>query len=180
VRFPLPRHGMAILRRHANEGVVAIEFALFALLFLIILAGTVDVGLLMYTASQLDAAVSAGAEYAENNAPLVSSNPSTLCSDISTFVDSVNGTGWATSTVDVNDNCSNNAADLALCYCPTGTPSNNWSWGGTETCGSTCAGGGVAGQFVTIIANRSVSPIFPTFGFVKNGMLSRSAVVETQ
>jgi hypothetical protein len=32
----------------------------------------------------------------------------------------------------------------------------------------------------TITANRSVSPIFPTFGFVQNGTISRSVLVETQ
>jgi Flp pilus assembly protein TadG len=176
VRFHgTPRRGAAILTAGENAGVVAIEFALFATLFLIILAGTVDVGMLLYTASQLDAAVSAGAQYAENNAALVGSNPSGLATDIATLVNSINGTNWASSTVDVN-----NGDDATGCYCPSGSPTNNWSWGSAQTCGSSCAGGGVAGQFVTITAKTSVSPMFPTFGFVESGKLSRSAVVETQ
>ena len=66
------------LAARENEGVAAVEFALCATVFLTILAGTVDIGLLLYTTSKLDAAVSAGAQYAENNASLVSSNPTGL------------------------------------------------------------------------------------------------------
>ena len=166
----LPR----VLKPQENSGVAAIEFAIFATVFLIILAGTVDIGMLIYTASQLDAAVSAGAQYAENNAATVSSNPSGLSSDISAVVNTANGTGWATSTINVN-----NSNDATGCYCPTGAPPN-WSRGAAKACGSSCTGGGVAGQFVTITASRSVSPLFPAFGFVQNDAISRSALVETQ
>lgn len=169
----LPR----VLKPEENAGVAAIEFAIFATVFVIILAGTVDIGTLIYTASQLDAAVTAGAQYAENNAATVSSNPSGLSSDISTVVNTANGSGWATSAVNVNNSCS--ATPCNSCYCPTGSPPS-WSWGSAKTCGSSCTGGGVAGQFVTITASRSVSPLFPAFGFVQNGSISRSALVETQ
>lgn len=163
-----------ILKAEETAGVAAIEFAIFATVFLIVLAGTVDVGMSIYTASKLDAAVTAGAQYAENNAVTVSSNPSGLSSDISTVVNTANGTGWATSTINVN-----NSNDATGCYCPTGAPPN-WSWGTPKACGSSCSGGGVAGQFVTITASRSISPLFPAFGFVQTGQISRSALVETQ
>ena len=52
------------------------EFAIYATVFLMIAAATVDIGLLLFTRSQIDAAVSAGAQYAANNAALVASNPS--------------------------------------------------------------------------------------------------------
>jgi hypothetical protein len=139
-----------------------------------ILAATVDIGLLLFTTAELDAAVSAGAEYAVNNAPLVASNPSTLSSDIASVVDNAIGSSWATSTVNVN-----NSNDGSHCYCPTGTP-GSWTWGSTVTCGSACTGGGVGGQFVTITASRSISPLFSTFGFVPSGTVSRSALVETE
>jgi hypothetical protein len=132
--------------------------------------------LLLYTDFQLDTAVNAGAQYAVNNAGMVSSGPSTLNTEISNLVNNLNGTGWATSTVNVN-----NSNDTTGCYCPSGTP-GNWSWGSASTsCGSNCpSGGGLYGQFVTITANRNISPIFPTFGFVPNGAISRSVLVETQ
>ena len=89
-------------------------------------------------------------------------------------MNNLNGTGGATSTVNVN-----NSNDTTGCYCPSGSP-GSWSWGTTVTCGSSCTGGGIGGQFVTITANRSVSPLFPTFGFVQNGTITGSVLVETQ
>jgi Flp pilus assembly protein TadG len=157
-----------------NSGIAAVEFAICSTIFLTILAGTVDIGLLLYTDFQLDTAVNAGAQYAVNNAAMVGSGPSTLNTEISSLVNNLNGTGWATSTVNVN-----NSNDSTGCYCPSGSP-GNWSWGSTVGCGTSCAGGGIGGQFVTITANRSVSPLFPTFGFMPNGTISRSALVETQ
>ncbi len=168
------RSPLQILRASENSGVAAIEFAIYALVFLTILAATVDIGLMLFTASELDAAVSAGAEYALNNAAMVASNPSALNTAITNIVANANGSGWASSTVNVN-----NSNDGAHCYCPTGLP-GNWSWGSTATCGSACSGVGVAGQFVTITASRTVSALFPAFGFVNNGAITRSVIVETQ
>jgi len=170
----LPRRASRILAASENAGVAAVEFAICATVLLTILAGTVDIGLLLYTDFQLDTAVNAGAQYAVNNAAMVGSGPSTLNTEISNIVNNLNGTSWATSTVNVN-----NSNDTTGCYCPSGLP-GSWSWGTTVTCGSSCTGGGIGGQFVTITANRSVSPLFPTFGFVQNGTISRSVLVETQ
>jgi len=147
--------------------VAAIEFAIFATVFLMIVAATADVGRLLFTQSQLDAAVGAGAASAQR--------PNATAASISAVVDNANGTGWASSTVVVN----NNDSVATDCYCPTGTP-GNWSWGSAVTCGSACNGGGVAGQFVTIAASTTISPLFPAFGFVQNGTINSYALVETQ
>jgi Flp pilus assembly protein TadG len=173
-RRALAQAVLHLLWGREDSGVAAIEFALLSTVFLIVLAGVVDVGSVIYTMSELDAAVSAGAQYAENNAALVATNPSGLSTDIGNVVNDTNGTGWATSAVDVN-----NGNDATGCYCPTGTP-GSWSWGGAVSCQSACGGGGIAGQFVTITASRSFTPMFPSFGFVQNGAISRSAIVETQ
>jgi Flp pilus assembly protein TadG len=168
------RQGVRLFSAHANDGVAAIEFAIYATVFLTIVAAVVDIGLLLFTQSELDAAVSAGAQYAANSAALVSSNPTGLNKNISGIVNDANGSGWASSTVNVN-----NGGDTTGCYCPTGTP-GNWTWGSTVTCGSSCSGGGVGGQFVTITASRSIAPIFAGFGFVQSGTITRNALVETQ
>jgi Flp pilus assembly protein TadG len=168
------KRALRVLTAQANDGVAAIEFAIYATVFLMIVAATVDIGLLLFTQSELDAAVVAGAQYAASGAALVASSPSTLSSNISSFVNDANGAGWATSTVNVN-----NDNDSTGCYCPTGTP-GSWTWGSAVACGSSCPSGGVAGQFVTITASRSISPIFPGLGFVQNGTISRSALVETE
>ena len=97
----------------ANQGVVAIEFAVFATLFPGHPRRHRRPRPYNLNVSALDAAVSAGAQYAENNAAMAASNPSTLSTNVSTIVDNVNGTGWATSTVNVN-----NSNDATNCYCP--------------------------------------------------------------
>jgi Flp pilus assembly protein TadG len=168
------RRAARVLAAREDSGVAAVEFALYATVFLMIVAATVDIGMALFAQSELDAAVSAGAEYAANSAALVASNPDGLSNYISNIVDNVNGPGWATSTVNVN-----NGNDTTGCYCPTGAP-GNWSWGNTVTCGSACAGGGVGGQFVTITATTTLTPIFSSFGFAPNGTITRSALVETQ
>jgi Flp pilus assembly protein TadG len=173
VRF---QRTMRLFAALGQDGVAAIEFAIYGLVFLTIVAATVDLGLLIFTTAQLDAAITAGAEYAANSAALVLSNPTGLRNNIFGIVQNANGTSWA-ATVTVNVN---NGNDSTHCYCPTGTAAN-LTWGGTVTCGSSCSGGtGVGGQFVTITATRNVTPLFPTFGFVANGAISRSALVETE
>jgi len=162
-----------ILGASENAGAAAVEFALFLPFFMLILAGTVDLGYLTYMASQLTAAVSAGSLYAAKNGALVSTSPGTLGGNIQTVVANANGTSWATSIVNVNN------GDATHCYCPTGSR-GNWTWGATMTCGGACTDGGVAGQFVTITASHTVSPLFPTFGLTYDGTISRSAMVETQ
>ena len=117
-----------------NAGIAAVEFAICSTILLTILAGTIDIGLMLYTDFQLDAAVSAGAQYAVNNAAMVGSSPSTLNSNVSSIVNNINGSSWATSTINVN-----NSNDGTHCYCPSGSP-GNWTWGSTVTCGSSTGG----------------------------------------
>jgi Flp pilus assembly protein TadG len=169
------REAAHLFSARENDGVAAVEFAIYGAVFLTIVAATVDIGLLLFTQSELDAAVTAGAEYAANSAALVASNPSGLNTSISHIVKNANGSSWATPAVNVN-----NSNDSTGCYCPTGSP-GNWNWGSTVTCGSSCTGGGVGGQFVTITATRSISPIFSSFGFFPSGTtISSNALVETQ
>lgn len=165
------RRALRLPDQHENSGVAAVEFAICATIFLTILAGTIDIGLTLYTDFQLDTAVNAGAQYTLNNTAMVGSNPSTLSSNILSIVNDLNGTG--TNTVNVN-----NSNDGTHCYCPSGSP-GNWSWGSAVACGSTC-NSGVAGQFVAITASRTITSIFPAFGFVPNSTISRSVLVETQ
>lgn len=174
-----------------NAGVAAIEFAVYATLFLTIFAGTVDLGILMYLEFQIDSAVSAGAQYAANNAASVNSTTgASLATSVSNVVANANGAAWEDGTIVVNNGptvtvtagsaaSSGTASNADSCYCPSGSPPN-WSWGSVAACGSSCTGGGVAGKFVTITASRSITPLFPTFGFVPSGTISRSALVETQ
>ncbi|HVO26848.1 MAG TPA: TadE/TadG family type IV pilus assembly protein [Candidatus Margulisiibacteriota bacterium] len=175
-----------------RRGVAAVEFALFSVVFLVILAGTVDIGNLIFSTYQLDATVSAGAQYAVVNATSVSStNGATLASSISAVVNNGHGTGggWSntvvvnngptTTTSDGSPSSSGTALNADRCYCPTGSP-GSWSWGSSQICGAGCGGGGIAGKFVSITATRTFTPFFPAWGILSGNTLTRTAMVQVE
>ena len=189
-------HPLGILRRFVGDraGVAAVEFALVTPIFCLLLAGIVDLGGALYTKFKLDAAVTAGANFAQINAGNVSStNGQTLANNIATIVETSQGSGWADDGVIVNNGpstsvtsggtpaTSGTAANADVCYCPTGTP-GAFTWGSSVTCGSPCPGvnTGYAGKFVTITASHQYAPIFSTYGIVQNDTISASAAVQVQ
>lgn len=190
--FRSVRRRLALLGA-AHSGVAAIEFALVAMALLLIVAGTVDLGMQIYVQEELGSALAAGAEYAAVNANSVdSTNGASLATAIADVVANVNGTSWASSGVCVNDgptatanggtapSCSGTAANADDYYCPTGS-SPSWSWGtGQSSGGGSCGSAGIYGKFVTISASRSITPLFPSFGFATSGPITRSVLVETQ
>ncbi len=181
-------------RAAADErGVAAVEFALLTPVFCLLIAGVVDLGGALFTKFKLDAAVTAGANFAQVNASNVSStNGQTLANNIATIVETSEGSGWANDDVVVNDGpsttvssgtstTSGTAANADLCYCPSGTPSS-FTWGSSATCGSACSGTdtGYAGKFVTITATKTYTPIFSGYGIVQNDTITASAAVQVQ
>jgi len=178
--------------RRERTGVAAIEFALYSVVFLSILAGTVDIGNLIFSEFQLDASISSGAQYAVVNASLVESTDGpTLAKSISAIVNNshTNSGGW-TNTVVVNNgptvtttndtaSSSGTASNADSYYCPTGTP-GSWTWGSAKTAGTSCGSNKIAGKFVTITSSRTLAPFFPAWGFVTNGTITRYAIVQVQ
>jgi Flp pilus assembly protein TadG len=183
------------LRAFAGDrrGVAAVEFALVTPIFCLILAGIVDLGGALFTKFKLDAAVTAGANFAQVNAGNVgSTNGQTLANNIATIVETSQGSGWADDGVVVNNGPattvasgaatgSGTATNADVCYCPTGTP-GSFTWGSSVTCGNACPGTntGYAGKFVTITASHAYSPIFSSYGIVQNNTISASAAVQVQ
>lgn len=181
-----------VLSLRERQGVAAIEFALYSVVFLSILAGTVDIGNLIFSEFQLDQSIAAGAQYAVVNATQVSSSGGgALASSISTVVNNghTSSGGW-TNTVVVNNgptatttngtvSSSGTAANADNYYCPTGTP-GSWTWGAGKTSGASCGSNVIAGKFVTISASRSIAPFFPAWGFVTNGTITHYAMVQVQ
>ena len=171
-------------------GVAAVEFAILAPVFGLVFAGMADLGGVLYTQFRLNAAVSAGANYALINAASVSSTSgATLSSTIAAVVENNAGSNWANDTVVVNNgpsttitsgasSSSGTASNADSCYCP--TLSSTIAWGSAATCGSSCAGGGLAGKFVTISATRTYQPLFSSYGIVQNGTITVNNTVETQ
>src|SRR5579863_7528850 len=139
-----------------DDGIAAMEFALLMPVFVILLAGTVDIGGVVTTKFRLDTAVAAASNYVLVNASQVNStNGATLASNLASVVTTSDTTTTANGTVVVNNgptvtvasgaqSSSGTAANANLCYCPTGTTSN-LSWGSAVTCGSTCTSGLLAG-----------------------------------
>ena len=180
-----------------DRGIAAIEFAVIAPLFCLLFVAAIDIGSAVYTRFKLDAAVSAGANYALINAANVSATGgATLASNIAAIVENGVASGYANEAIVVNNgptatvsggtpsaagtlSTGGTNAPADSCYCPTGT-TTAFTWGAAKTCGSACAGGAVAGKFVTIVATRTYNPIFSSYGLIANNTITASATVETQ
>jgi Flp pilus assembly protein TadG len=187
MRIPsLPRRLRALVRDDC--GAAAIELAMVTPVFALILSATVDLGMELYLREQLSDTVSAAAAAAMANASQVgSSGGAALASTLANMAANSHGTNWASSTVTVNDgptatssggsSGSGGAADS--CYCPTGT-ATTLSWGGAQTCGSPCSGGGIAGKFVLVSTSVNYTPLFPRFGLVAAGPLTAATLVQVQ
>ena len=196
MRRPLAPLASAVCRiraaLRADSGTAAVEFAMLSPVFLLLLAGTVDIGGALYTKFRLAAAVSAGANYAlVQNANVSASGASSLSTKIANLLSSSSATATTTGTVVVNNgttatlnasgtpSTSGSAANADSCYCPTGTGAS-LVWGAAVTCGNACANGSLAGKFVSIVARQNYTPFFANYGIVQDGAISSSAVVQTQ
>jgi len=179
--------------RRSRDGVSAVEFAMVAPVFLIILAGIVDVGAVLFVKYRLNAAISAGSNYALVNGQDISqNNGSTLAVNIARLLagQGANTGASAQAVVAVNNGTQimmsgGTATSTTLpgnansCYCPA-VASSTVNWGSSKTCGSACTGGGVAGKYVIITVGRPYSPMFSGYGIVNEGQVAVSAVVQGQ
>jgi len=180
-----------IALRRCARGAAALEFGLLVPIFMLILAGGVDIGNAVLGNMLTNAAVSAGSNYALVNAGNVSSSAgATLASNIATIVANSNGTGWANSSVTINNGptasvtsgtLSNGgtAANADSCYCPTGTASSP-TWGTAVACGNSCTGGGLAGKFVVVTATYSYTPLIGGYSFAPSGNITAAMMAQTQ
>jgi Flp pilus assembly protein TadG len=160
-------------------------------MLLILLAGIIDFSRVYYEEIKLSSAVAAAAQYALINAASISSTgATTLAATLSGIVANSNGGAWAGATVTVNDGATNAitngtpsasgaAANADLCWCPTGS-SGGVIWGSAAACGTACAGGTLAGKFVTITGTRAFSAIFGNYGLISNRTLHQSTIVQAQ
>lgn len=175
-----------------RQGTAAIEMALIAPLLLTLFAGIIDFARVYDQEIELSSAVAAAAQYALINvASINSGGAATLASMLSGIVANSNGTNWAGATVTVNNGATNTltngtptssgtAANANSCFCPTGISPAAWSFGAVATCGSACAGGTLAGKFVTIAGTRAFNAIFGNYGLIGNITLHQSIVVQAQ
>lgn len=182
--------GRASLFR-GRSGTAAVEMALISPMLMLLLAGIIDFGRAYQEEIELSSAVAAASQYALLNvANINSGNAASLAATLSGIVANTNGAAWAGATVTVNDGATNaiaagvatasgTAANADSCWCPTGG-SAAWNWGSAATCGSTCAGGALAGKFVTVSGTRQFTAIFTAYGLIGNITLQQSTIVQAQ
>lgn len=173
-----------------DRGVAAAEFALIAPMFGLIVAGVSDFGGALFVKFNLDGAVSAAANYAILNASNVtSSSAGAFATDLASIIASSHATSWANASVTVNNSVTatvtngtasstGTSTNADSCYCPT-ISGSTVTWGTATTCGTTCANGSIAGKFVKISTNRAYSPMFSSYGLLKGGVISASALIQT-
>jgi Flp pilus assembly protein TadG len=175
-----------------RDGTAAVELALISPMLMILLAGIIDFGRAYREEIELSSAVAAASQYALLKVDSINStNAAALASTLSGIVANTNGAAWAGATVTVNDGATNavaggvatasgTAANADSCWCPTGA-SAAWSWGAAAaTCGTACAGGTLAGKFVTIAGTRQFTAIFTAYGLIGNITLHQSTIVQAQ
>jgi Flp pilus assembly protein TadG len=174
-----------------DKGNAAVEFALITPIFVVILAGGIDLALLIYSRFHLEATVSDGASYALVKSDLVDSkNGSDLATKIATIIASESTAGDTQASVVVNNGAiaDYNGAEIIVhgeagqanaCYCPKGNASS-LDWGGSQTCGSSCPDGGEAGKYVAVAVTQAFMPLFSGFGIINTDSIHASAVVRTK
>jgi Flp pilus assembly protein TadG len=191
---PLLRSPLQLLR--ARKCVAAIEFALVVPVFILLLAGTIDLASAVYTWTRLQSALAVGANYALLKQSMVNSaNAQSLADTIASLVSTSNAGNAANVTVDVNHGIvatltvgsavsnSGSATNADSCYCPSGAAGDNWTWGSTFNCSPAPActtGSTTAGKFVMITASYTFTPMFSGYQFVSSGTMSASAGVQVQ
>lgn len=183
--------GMFRRFRRAEGGASAVEFALLSPVFGLVLAGTLDMGSSIYAQFGLNAAVSAGANYAlANGSSVTASGAATLSDTISKLASGAQGTATVTGVATVNAGTtsttlngatsrSGSAAAADSCYCPT-VSGATVTWGSAQTCGNACPSGGYAGRFVVISATRQFTSFLGSYSFAPTGAIAAQSMVQVQ
>lgn len=186
----LPTRIGRALRRFAGSasGSIAIEFAAVAPIFVLILAMTVDSGLVLRARFNLDTAVSSSAGFAIiNGSNIGAAGSAKFAEQLATIVPKgyetkvvVNNASTVSRTAAAaSASASGNTANAENCYCPAGAGAS-LTWGSAAVCKTPCANGGQAGKFVVIRASVNYSPMFFDYGLISEGKISSEAVVQIQ
>ena len=174
-----------------EQGTALVEFTLVLPILVLLLAMAIDFGTVLHARFRLNAAVSAGANYAlVHGNEATSSGASALARAIAVLVADSQGPGWAAASGLVNngpravrdayglseDGSANHVND---CYCLAGG-ADAPLWGSAVPCGDECPSSGYAGRFVLVEAGHDYNPVFSNYGMVSDGRLTVRAVVQIQ
>jgi len=176
---------------HCRRGVAAVEFAIIAPLYILLMAGMVNLGTAIYVKMTVDSAITSASTYALSKGDsITAAGAATIADQIASMLATELGFAEATISVAVNKGAtlsisggvkktSGNATDADLCYCPSRS-GGQIEWGSPATCASPCPDGGFAGKFVAVTASRPFSPIFPVNYLVTTNSFEGAALAQAQ
>lgn len=174
-----------------TEGNAAIEFAVVAPIFAIMMVGSIDFGALLFARFQLEAAISNDASYAIVHADEIDgSNDSDLAKKLALMIAGQYTASGTSAMIVVNNGASarydaeaikldGTPSSTAACYCPTGV-ATTFRWGSQQVCSSTCPDGASAGKYVVITAKQAYAPMFYGYNLVQDGYIYASAAVQVK
>ncbi|HEV7418197.1 MAG TPA: TadE family protein [Tianweitania sediminis] len=173
-----------------KHGVSAVEFALVAPIFLLLLAGTVEIGGMMFTRFQLNSAISAGATYSVLNGSTLSATTANTVVTNTAAVVAGNTSSQVAVAVTINNGytrtvsggqaaTSGSASQADQCYCPTRSGAT-LTWGATTTCEASCPNGSLAGKFIMITATKPYQSMFGGFSLVEDGQISVATMAQVK
>ncbi len=144
-----------------QSGIAAVEMALIAPFFLILLGGTVDLALLVHEQAQITQATSAGLAYAEL-AEQAGVAVSTISTNVTTMIQDEINTGYISgASVAVTINNGNPSADRCCVSFSGGTAS--WTCAASAP---TCTDSSTPGLYLKVMTTYSYKPLFPEDDFL--------------
>jgi len=179
------------LLRRSRSGVAAIEFAIIAPLYILLMAGMLNLGGAIYVKMTVDSAITSASTYAlAKGDSITAAGAATLADQIAGMLATELGLTDSTISVDVNNGAvlsisggvkrtNGTAANADLCYCPAANGAVV-VWGSAVACASQCPSGGFAGKFVTVAASRPFTPMFPVNYIVSASSFAGSALTQAQ
>lgn len=176
-----------------NEGTAAVEFSLILPIFLILLAGIVDIGLALNWKLAAETRLSSTANFIiTKDFSFDPNEEATFLSEIGNFLSQTSIQNYSAQEdvffINLNNSISLTASsgvasqndspgEVTSCYCPTGVNAT-FSWGNELNCDTICQDGNTAARYATImIENTDPLTFFPRFIFSPD-LISTQTVVK--
>jgi Flp pilus assembly protein TadG len=144
---------LGVLRR-ADDGISAVEFAIIAPVMVLLCVGIADLGIGVYTETQVNNAAQYGAEYALLNG--FDANAITTAVKNSTTLSNLN------------------VSPTQTCGCPSSTGMV------TSSCNATCSDGSKAGSFAQISVSKAYATLIPYPGMPSSFTLTAQSTARLQ
>jgi Flp pilus assembly protein TadG len=153
-----------------RRGVASVELGLVAPTLITMCVAISDFSIVYHKQLQISSALTAAGEYAYTKGQ--SETGTALASDVASFLQAISAVNLSSASASFNGGL--NAADY---YCVSGSPA---TYSGPYNIGSTCTDGSTAGQFISISATYSYTPMFGANKAFLPGTYTQSVIVRLQ